>query len=245
MYIRYLHKLCDLHVECENYTEAAHTLLLYTKLLRVRLSVWVCLRVWWYQYIFVRFYTQTKLGLHEHISGYTYSFICYDFLINGSSAVIQWSDDPLGPLLRSDAYQQAQTHRELKDLLYHQIVENFDKGDVSNGSRYTVWWDICRVLLTVIWRDVIIICKFLSFRLYQMWEKGIELCKQLITQYEDEVFDYEQLRSMLVSNRFRSISMCKLYCLCCSKSILLFCFVKKVLWHLCAWWFTSFEVVFR
>lgn len=35
MYIRYLHKLCDLHLECDNYTEAAYTLMLYAKLLMV------------------------------------------------------------------------------------------------------------------------------------------------------------------------------------------------------------------
>ncbi len=36
MYIRYLHKLKDLHLECDNYTEAAYTVMLYAKLLRVR-----------------------------------------------------------------------------------------------------------------------------------------------------------------------------------------------------------------
>uniref|UniRef100_A0A669DD09 Dedicator of cytokinesis 1 n=1 Tax=Oreochromis niloticus TaxID=8128 RepID=A0A669DD09_ORENI len=35
MYIRYLYKLCDLHKECDNYTEAAYTLLLHAKLLKV------------------------------------------------------------------------------------------------------------------------------------------------------------------------------------------------------------------
>uniref|UniRef100_A0A452TVJ4 Dedicator of cytokinesis 1 n=1 Tax=Ursus maritimus TaxID=29073 RepID=A0A452TVJ4_URSMA len=35
MYIRYLYKLCDLHRECDNYTEAAYTLLLHAKLLKV------------------------------------------------------------------------------------------------------------------------------------------------------------------------------------------------------------------
>ena len=35
MYIRYLHKLCDLHLECDNFTEAAHTLMLYSRLLQV------------------------------------------------------------------------------------------------------------------------------------------------------------------------------------------------------------------
>uniref|UniRef100_A0A8C7Z7G6 Dedicator of cytokinesis 1 n=1 Tax=Oryzias sinensis TaxID=183150 RepID=A0A8C7Z7G6_9TELE len=35
MYIRYLYKLCDLHRECDNYTEAAYTLLLHAKLLKL------------------------------------------------------------------------------------------------------------------------------------------------------------------------------------------------------------------
>ncbi|GIY95441.1 dedicator of cytokinesis protein 1 [Caerostris extrusa] len=34
MYIRYLYKLCDLHLDCENYVEAAFTLKLHAKLLR-------------------------------------------------------------------------------------------------------------------------------------------------------------------------------------------------------------------
>ena len=33
--LRYLYKLCDLHKECDNYTEAAYTLLLHAKLLKV------------------------------------------------------------------------------------------------------------------------------------------------------------------------------------------------------------------
>jgi len=32
---RYLYKLCDLHKECDNYTEAGYTLLLHAKLLKV------------------------------------------------------------------------------------------------------------------------------------------------------------------------------------------------------------------
>lgn len=35
MYIRYLHKLSDLHLDCDNFTEAAYTLMLYAKLLQV------------------------------------------------------------------------------------------------------------------------------------------------------------------------------------------------------------------
>lgn len=33
MYIRYLNKLCALHLECDNFTEAAYTLKLHSKLL--------------------------------------------------------------------------------------------------------------------------------------------------------------------------------------------------------------------
>ncbi len=35
MYIRYMAKLCDLHLDCNNFTGAAHTLLLYTALIKV------------------------------------------------------------------------------------------------------------------------------------------------------------------------------------------------------------------
>lgn len=33
MYIRYVNKLCDLHLECDNFTEAAYTLELHSNLL--------------------------------------------------------------------------------------------------------------------------------------------------------------------------------------------------------------------
>lgn len=36
---RYLYKLCDLHKECDNYTEAAYTLLLHARLLKVNSGV--------------------------------------------------------------------------------------------------------------------------------------------------------------------------------------------------------------
>ena len=37
---RYLYKLRDLHLDCDNYTEAAYTLLLHTWLLKVLPSQW-------------------------------------------------------------------------------------------------------------------------------------------------------------------------------------------------------------
>ena len=39
MYIRYLHKLCDLHLQCDDYTEAAYTIELYSRLLNVNMKV--------------------------------------------------------------------------------------------------------------------------------------------------------------------------------------------------------------
>lgn len=74
MYIRYLNKLFDLHIECDNYTEAAFTLELHTKLLK-------------------------------------------------------WSEETLSPLLKGDKYlNNAKSHRELKEVLYYTIIDNYNKG---------------------------------------------------------------------------------------------------------------------
>uniref|UniRef100_A0A665WM36 Dedicator of cytokinesis 1 n=1 Tax=Echeneis naucrates TaxID=173247 RepID=A0A665WM36_ECHNA len=104
MYIRYLYKLCDLHKECDNYTEAAYTLLLHAKLLK-------------------------------------------------------WSDEQCAAhLTQRDGYQ-ATTQGQLKDQLYQQIINYFDKG--------------------------------------KMWEEAIILGKELAEQYENEMFDFEQLSASL------------------------------------------------
>ncbi|XP_033633193.1 dedicator of cytokinesis protein 1-like isoform X1 [Asterias rubens] len=71
MYVRYLYKLCDLHLECDNYTEAGFALQLHADRL-------------------------------------------------------QWSERPL--LTHSDKYPEAQTERQLKELLYYDIIDFFDKG---------------------------------------------------------------------------------------------------------------------
>ncbi|XP_060824847.1 dedicator of cytokinesis protein 1 isoform X4 [Bombus pascuorum] len=104
MYIRYVNKLCELHLECDNYTEAAYSLKLHSQLLA-------------------------------------------------------WSDQPLPPLLRSHRYLACQTHRELKEALYNDMIEYFDKG--------------------------------------KMWECALAVCKELVTQYEEETFDYYQLSVLL------------------------------------------------
>ncbi|KAM8924612.1 dedicator of cytokinesis protein 1 [Pelodytes ibericus] len=104
MYIRYLYKLCDLHKECDNYTEAAYTLLLHAKLLK-------------------------------------------------------WSEEACAAhLTQRDGYQ-ATTQGQLKDQLYQEIIHYFDKG--------------------------------------KMWEEAITLGKELAEQYENEMFDYEQLSELL------------------------------------------------
>lgn len=83
MYIRYVNKLCALHLECDNYTEAAYTLRLHSKLL-------------------------------------------------------SWSDTLLSPLLRSAKYPHCETHRQLKEALYQDMIAFFDKGKVGRTrARYS------------------------------------------------------------------------------------------------------------
>uniref|UniRef100_A0A4W6FA30 Dedicator of cytokinesis 1 n=1 Tax=Lates calcarifer TaxID=8187 RepID=A0A4W6FA30_LATCA len=75
----YLYKLCDLHKECDNYTEAAYTLLLHAKLLK-------------------------------------------------------WSDEQCAAhLTQRDGYQ-ATTQGQLKDQLYQQIINYFDKGSFKRKN---------------------------------------------------------------------------------------------------------------
>ncbi|XP_071494855.1 dedicator of cytokinesis protein 1-like [Diadema antillarum] len=71
MYTRYLYKLCDLHLECDNYTEAAFTL-------------------------------QLQADRQK------------------------WTDTPL--YITSEKYPDAVTERQLKEVLYYDIIEFFDKG---------------------------------------------------------------------------------------------------------------------
>ncbi|KMZ05390.1 dedicator of cytokinesis protein 1 isoform X1 [Drosophila simulans] len=86
MYIRYVNKLCALHMEFENYTEAAFTLKLHTELLR-------------------------------------------------------WTDTELSHQLRSYRHNNCRTHRQLKEALYFEIMEYFDKG-----KQWECAIDMCRVL---------------------------------------------------------------------------------------------------
>ncbi|NXI28539.1 DOCK5 protein, partial [Sterrhoptilus dennistouni] len=102
--LRYLYKLRDLHTDCENFTEAAYTLLLHAELL-------------------------------------------------------QWSERPCAPhlLQRDSCYVYSQL--ELKEKLYQEIIAFFDRG--------------------------------------KMWEKAIQLSKELADMYENKIFDYEGLGNLL------------------------------------------------
>lgn len=73
MYLRYLYKLCDLHLKCDNFSEAAYVLKLHTNMLK-------------------------------------------------------WTDDALTPELKSEKYPYLDKHRELKEKLYLDIIDYFDKG---------------------------------------------------------------------------------------------------------------------
>lgn len=86
MYIRYVYKLCDLHMEFDNFTEAAFTLQLHSNLL-------------------------------------------------------MWDDTPLSTLLRSQRHPKRQTHRELKESLYNEIIDYFDKG-----KQWECAIEMCKIL---------------------------------------------------------------------------------------------------
>ncbi|KAL6458640.1 hypothetical protein MHYP_G00321120 [Metynnis hypsauchen] len=104
IYIRYLSKLRDLHLDRENYTEAAYTLLLHAELL-------------------------------------------------------EWSDKPCAPHLIPHEGAPACTQQELKEWLFQEIICYLDKG--------------------------------------KMWEKAIEMSKQLAKMHENQMFDFLELSQLL------------------------------------------------
>uniref|UniRef100_A0A6Q2YYE6 Dedicator of cytokinesis 5 n=1 Tax=Esox lucius TaxID=8010 RepID=A0A6Q2YYE6_ESOLU len=102
--LRYLYKLRDLHLVCENYTEAAYTLLLHAELL-------------------------------------------------------EWSDKPCAPHLFPGDSKHVWTQQELKERLFQEIICYLDKG--------------------------------------KMWEKAIEMGKQLAKMHENQMFDFMELSQLL------------------------------------------------
>ncbi|XP_063050218.1 dedicator of cytokinesis protein 5, partial [Engraulis encrasicolus] len=104
IYIRYLYKLRDLHLDCENYTEAAYTLLLHAELL-------------------------------------------------------EWCDRPCAKHLIPRAGSHEWSQQELKERLFQEIMAYLDQG--------------------------------------KMWEKAIDLGKQLAKMHECQMFDFMELSQLL------------------------------------------------
>lgn len=125
MYIRYVNKLCDLHMEFDNYTEAAFTLKLHSNLL-------------------------------------------------------MWNDTPLSPLLRSHRHPNCQTHRQLKECLYNEIIGYFDKGKMWECAI-----DMCKELAQQYENEVYDYrcLSIIHLRLAQMFEK---ILKEM--RHESEYF---------------------------------------------------------
>ncbi|KAK4298449.1 hypothetical protein Pmani_029209 [Petrolisthes manimaculis] len=84
LYLRYVYKLSNLHLDCDNYTESGYTLKLHADLLH-------------------------------------------------------WTNDPLSTALRSPLYPKVNQHGVLKEMLYGQIIDHFDKGKM--------------------WEDALVLCK--------------------------------------------------------------------------------------
>ena len=55
---------------------------------------------------------------------------------------LQWSDETLPIILHSTKYPNVQTHRELKEKLYYDIIDYFDKGQVKHTC---IFWYIMYV----------------------------------------------------------------------------------------------------
>ncbi|XP_069061938.1 dedicator of cytokinesis protein 2-like [Pleurodeles waltl] len=90
-----------------------------------------------------------------HVSYENYTEAAFTLLLHAK--LLKWSDEA------NTAHMQDRHHlhsqRQLKEALYHEIIEYFNKG--------------------------------------KMWEEAIHLCKELVQQYESEVFDYELLSQTL------------------------------------------------
>ena len=45
--------------------------------------------------------------------------------------MLQWCEDDIPKMLRSEYYKECVTHRELKEKVYYDIIKYFDNGKVS------------------------------------------------------------------------------------------------------------------
>ncbi|KAI5714160.1 hypothetical protein M8J76_011912 [Diaphorina citri] len=73
--------------------------------------------------------------------------------------LLAWNNTSLPQIFKSSRHPKCVTHKQLKEALYLEAIEYFDKG--------------------------------------KMWESALELCKELVSVYETEAFDYIQLPELL------------------------------------------------
>ena len=87
---------------------------------------------------------------------------------------LQWSPTMLKP----EGPYPRQSAAERKMALYDDIISYFDKGKVS----------ISCIVIT----PFVVVCH------YQLWESGIQHCKEIASQLDSVTFDYEKLSEIHV-----------------------------------------------
>ncbi|ERE69495.1 dedicator of cytokinesis protein 5 [Cricetulus griseus] len=167
MYIRYLYKLRDLHLDCDNYTEAAYTLLLHTWLLKWS-DEQCASQVMQTGHQHPQTHRQLKETLYETIIGY------FDKgkevgKVTPSPHYAQQRTDPARIVTQPSCSGQSAcftgNHSSLARVL-RPPQPKLHTGEVRDSG-------------------------------VTMWEEAISLCKELAEQYEMEIFDYELLSQNL------------------------------------------------
>ncbi|XP_013768334.1 dedicator of cytokinesis protein 3-like [Pundamilia nyererei] len=127
MYIRYIHKLCDMHLQAENYTEAAFTLLLYWELLH-----------WDERPLkeFLHYPAQTEWHRKEGLCRKVIHYF-------NKGKLLHWDERPLKEFL----HYPAQTEWHRKEGLCRKVIHYFNKGKcyIKPPEVWTVCLPACRV----------------------------------------------------------------------------------------------------
>ncbi|XP_016089472.1 dedicator of cytokinesis protein 5-like [Sinocyclocheilus grahami] len=163
IYIRYLYKLRDLHLDCENYTEAAYTLLLHAELLEEAGLLEYCRRH--------RYLSQSGEALAFLLSSLLENLLAYRTITHDESPELRMSCTVnvlnfYKEKKREDIY--IRYLYKLRDL--HLDCENYTE------AAYTL---------------------LLHAELLEMWEKAIEMAKQLVKLHENQMFDFIELSQLL------------------------------------------------
>ena len=111
-------------------------------------------------------YLKELSALHEKCQNQTEA----GFTVLQYARILEWSEKPLDDHWSKS--RKCNTHRKLKQHLYKDIIDLFDKG--------------------------------------KMWEKALEICKELCIQYELQTFDYREMAQMCqrMSKLYEKIMSC-------------------------------------